>query len=102
MRLRGGVEMPQEPENPSQNYLECKAAMADTRRQLEELEQDIKDEEVVPKLSTPKPKLKPLHHTPDALSQTPNPKRSTEVSRKAPLSRTARVPCVWFWLRTGL
>jgi hypothetical protein len=57
MHLRGGVEMPQEPENPSQNYLECKAAMAETRRQLESLEQDIKDEDVAPQPQTSNPKL---------------------------------------------
>jgi len=49
--------MPQEPENPSQNYLECKAAMAETRRQLESLEQDIKDEDVAPQPQTSNPKL---------------------------------------------
>jgi hypothetical protein len=56
MRLRGGgkepltgEEMPSEPENPSQSYLECKAALADARKHLQKLEQDLKDQDVAPK-----------------------------------------------------
>lgn len=36
--------MPPEPENPSQNFLECKAAMAEAKKQIHQLEQDLKDQ----------------------------------------------------------